>query len=107
MSSTMNNIFFKFAVVSFLSRIVIRRLTEEGKECFRKVEKILKTHSKISADLRFLNFCSDNQLLPKFMDFKLYDVSARNEDATNYFRTSLLAREIRKHELGTPGSSSA
>jgi len=90
------NLFLHKAIVSFLSRIVLSRLHGASKNLFRKLERYTKTHTKLSADLIFLEFALHNQLLPKFTNFKLYDVSAVNEASTIKFKESLLKREIEK-----------
>ena len=86
------------AVVRFYSRIVIRKLPQNCLCKFRKVENELKSYTKKKADLNYLKFCSTNQLLPKFVNFNLYDVSAENEPETISFKEKLLQREIRKKE---------
>lgn len=60
------------------------------------MERLLKTCIKINADIKFLTFCLQNQLLPKFVNFKLYDVSAQHEKSTIKFKTQLLDRELKK-----------
>ena len=47
------NIFFK-AVFIFLSRVFIKKLDENQKILFRKVEKSLKCFSKLKADSKFV-----------------------------------------------------
>ena len=61
-------------------------------------ENFLKVLIKINADIQFLKFCLNNQLLPKFTNFKLYYVSAQNENTTIQFKVSLFQREIKKKE---------
>ena len=60
----------------FMSRIIYKRLDANHKLIFRKFEKDIKVCTKFSADIQFLKFCRINQLLPKFTNFKLCDVSA-------------------------------
>ena len=86
------------AVITFLSKVVLRLLNQDQKLQFRKLEAITKKFSKLEDDIKYLNFCFDNQLLPKFTDFRLYDVSALNDDATIEFKKYLLLREIKKKE---------
>ena len=90
------NIFFRKAVVSFLSKIIIKKLNSDSKLVFRKIEAKSKKYIKIEADINFLTFCLHNQLLPKFLNFKLYDRNAINEEQTINFKKSLLEREIKK-----------
>jgi len=54
-SQIMMNKYFNKAIIIFLSKVFIKRLKEPEKVYFRKVEKSLKIHTKINADLRFLN----------------------------------------------------
>lgn len=49
--------------------------------------KLVKSIVKLTVDLKFLQFY---QLLPKFTNFYLFDVSANGEDATVQFRNQLL-----------------
>ena len=67
------------AVTLFYSRIILKKLTTENKTTFRKLDKSVKFSVKCDADIKFINFCIENQLLPKFVNFKLYDVSAVHE----------------------------
>ena len=94
----MTNIYFNKAIVCFLSKIILKKLSNDHITKFRKLEKTMKNKSKIEADLKFLYFCSDNQLLPKFVNFKLYDVSAEHDNETLNFKRDLLLREIRNKE---------
>ena len=60
----------------FMSRIIYKRLDANHKFIFSKFEKDIKVCTKFSADIQFLKFCRINQILPKFTNFKLCDVSA-------------------------------
>ena len=97
LSRNVKNIVFKFCT-NFLSRIVVHKFDNESKEVFRRLEKFTKCFVKTNADSNFLKFCRDNQLLPKFVNFKLYDVSATNDPETKEFKTGLLLREISRKE---------
>ena len=90
--------YMSLAIVKFYSRIFLRKLTDETKKIYRYVEKCLKSLIKTKADQEFLKFCSTNQLLPKFVNFKLYDVSANFDPSTVKFKLSLLDRELLKKE---------
>ena len=48
------NIFFNYAVVRFLSRIVLKKLSESNLAKFRKVEKNLNRSFKLEADIKYL-----------------------------------------------------
>ena len=93
-----NKLILNYAVCKFLSRIIIKILPRSSLDAFRKVEKISKKISKLKADLKYLKFCSTNQLLPKFVNFQLYDVSATHEPETIDFKNKLLVREMGKKE---------
>ena len=93
----MNN-FNILAICKFYSRIVLNKLCSETKTCFRASENILTKCIKLNADLSFLKFCVNNQLLPKFTNFKLYDVSLQHEPATIVFKKNLLDSEIKTKE---------
>ena len=56
------------AVTLFYSRIILKKLTTENKTTFRKLEKSVKFSVKCDADIKFINFCIENQLLPKFIN---------------------------------------
>ena len=88
-----NKIPYKAVIVLF-SKIIIKRLSRDQINIFRKVKKITKSYIKVNADLKYLNFCANNQLLPRFTNFRLYDVSAENDKNTVKFKTELLNREI-------------
>ena len=60
------------AVTLFYSRISLKKLTTENKTTFRKLEKSVKFSVKCDADIKFINFCIENQLLLKFV--KIRDV---------------------------------
>ena len=92
------NYTFRKATAILFSRIVLTQLDNEQRSAFRKVEKLTKQYTKIKSDLKYLNFCSVNQILPKFTNFKLYDVSAENDKNTIDFKRRLLQREIDKKE---------
>lgn len=80
------------------SRIIIKKLSISSKSVFRILEKFLLKYDKLYADLCFLKFCDNNQLLPKFVNFQLYDVSFVNDPATIDFKRKLINNEISKKE---------
>ena len=91
------------AISIFYSRIILRKLKYDELTIYRKIEKLMKICTKINADIKYLNFCEKNQLLPKFVNFKLYDVTAQYEKSTVKFKIQLLQREIcnKKCDLST------
>ena len=91
-----DQIYVFYAVCKFYSRIILKKLSPIKLSKIRKVEKDLKNLLKVKADTKYLQFCSTNQLLPKFVNFKLYDVSATTEPDTVKFKRNLLEREILK-----------
>ena len=95
--NSFNKIPYKAVIVLF-SKIIIKRLSRDQLNIFRKVEKITKSFIKVNADLKYLNFCANNQLLPRFTNFRPYDVSAVNDKNTVKFKTELLNREIRNKQ---------
>ena len=74
------------AAVAFYSRNVIKKLDGHQLNIFRKVEDSLKSLIKRKTDLKYLEICSTNQLLPKFVNFILYDVTAEYEEETVSFK---------------------
>ena len=88
----MPNKFLEYAVCIFLSRIVLRKLTATGKVIFRKLEDKSKKYVTHQADIKFINFCIINRLLPKFVQ------NARNEESSTDSKISRLQREIIKKQ---------
>ena len=95
----MNIGFLNLAIVKFYSRIVLRKISRVSLIQYRKVENEYKKLLKLNADIRYLEFCSTNQLLPSFTNFRLYDVTAHHEKETINFKRKLLEREIEKHHV--------
>ena len=89
-----------FKVLSeFYATIIVKKLKEINKiKNFRNVENLMKSNIKISADINYLKFCVNNQLLPKFLNFKLYDVSLHHDNNTVNFKKRLLQNELKKQE---------
>ena len=85
------------SICFFYSRVVLKKLESNQTNEFRNVERNYKKVLKLKADISYLEFCSTNQLLPKFTNFRLYDVTAQQTSETRKFRESLLQREILKH----------
>lgn len=83
-------------ITIFYSHIIIKKLNNENLNIFRKVEKLSKLNIKRVADIKYLEFCDNNQLLPKFLNFKLYDVSLHHDECTLNFKKKLLKKEITK-----------
>ena len=99
------NIYIYKAVVLFFSRVVLKKFDRGSLEVFRRLENICKKSSKLIADLKFLNFCVDNQLLPSFTNFTLYDVSAMHDPSTVEFKRKLVLREIEQNNAKLTESS--
>ena len=57
------NYTFRKATAILFSRIVLTQLDNEQRSAFRKAEKLTKQYTKIKSDLKYLNFCSVNQIL--------------------------------------------
>ena len=90
------HMFLIYAVTKLYSRIVLNKLSPSACQIYRNVERNFKKSMKTKADIKYLQFCASNQLLPKFTNFRLYDVSAHNEPSTIGFRKGLIEREIKK-----------
>ena len=84
------------SITVFYSRIILRKIDLQTKQCFRNLEKSFQKCTKINADLQFLIFCSNNQLLPRFTNFKLYDVFLEFTNETIEYKSKLLLSEIDK-----------
>ena len=80
------------------SRIVVHKFENESKEVFLQLKQFTNCVVKTNADLKFLKFYLDNHLVPKFVNFELYNVSATNHPVTKEFKTGLLLRDISRKE---------
>ena len=92
------NLYFQYAVVRFLSRVVVKISSNETLIVFRKVERLSKLAIKLRCDIGFLGTCIDNQLLPKFTDFKLFKDHLRFKKATTKFKLQLMKNEKKDKE---------
>src|SRR5678815_2095923 len=88
---------FKYAsyfLCKLFSRLVLRKLNENQKKIFRELEVKSKTYIKTKADIEFLNYCKDNQLLPNFLKIRLYNNNLQDNVITKNFQLKLLDNEI-------------
>ena len=92
----MNTFFVILAIVKLYSRVILKKIPSNALVEYRKVENNYKKLLKINADIKYLEFCSTNQLLPSFTNFRLYDVTANHEKETIKFKNKLLGRELEK-----------
>ena len=74
------NIYFGKAVVSFLSKIILKKLNQESKSIFQETEEKTKKYAEIEADKEFLIFkqflCSLSYSM--FQPLKMQAVVLRN-----------------------------
>lgn len=82
----------------FFSRVILNKLSPESKSFFRKLEVLARKYEKLNADLQFLKFCSNNQILPKFANFNLYDMSKETEPSRVEYKNKLIKQNIIKKE---------
>ena len=63
----MNFNYILYAISKFYSRIILRKLSEESLNNYRKIEKNLKNCYKLNADIKFLNFI-DNEINKNYIE---------------------------------------
>ena len=78
-----------------LSQIIRRRCGDKTIKRLRKFEKIDHRLRKAEFDLEFLVKCSDNNLIPKFLNFRLANTSLRFSLTYAHCESNLLLEEIR------------
>jgi len=68
-----HNIFI-LSITKFYSRIVLRKLSNEGRVEFRKVEKVVRNYRKIEADLTYLNNNNNKPLFQQKKRIVIYKI---------------------------------
>ena len=76
-------------------RILVERYGHQVIKVFRQFEKFDFKLKKLECDLQFLNKCKSNNLIPKFVNFKLYDDNIRSTHFYKSFQRKLLEQEIK------------
>jgi len=89
-------------IIKWLSRTAFNFQEEETKKIFRKLEKTTKKLINIKLHLLFNRTCINENLLPKYTNFKLHDAAARNEDFITQCRKELILRQIKEQEESLP-----
>ena len=82
------------ACATFLSFKILDRLDSDHLKTLRNIEKLCKKSVKFKSDCAFLKFSIENQLVPKFTDFKLYKKDRRYSKNATEFRMKLMAEEL-------------
>ena len=86
---------FRFRHSKSLSQIIRRRYGDKIIKRLRKFEKIDYRLRKAELDLEFLVKCRDNNVIPKFLNFRLANRSLRFSLTYAHCQSNLLLEEIR------------
>ena len=84
----------RFPPYKTLNSIIVERY---GVDCLKAVRKYQNIHLKLlknNENLKFLLCCQNNQLTPKFLQFKLYSKDIRNREDYKRYQRQLLTKEI-------------
>ena len=73
--------------------IVRDRYGEDGVRCFRELEQSDFKIRKNQCDIEFLDFCLNNELFPKFLQFKLSIDRFQNDSDYKAYQRKLLSKE--------------
>lgn len=84
----------KNLVVIWLSKTILKGLTPENIQKFRKVERLSKKLVKIKCHLLFDETCLQNNILPNYTRIRLHDDMAKEENFVHKFRRKLVERQI-------------
>ena len=77
-----------------LYSIVLERYDREGLQALRNYEKLDFKLRKNKADLDFLSVCQENNLTPKFLQFKTYSKDIRTKHEYRSYQKRLLRGEV-------------
>ncbi len=80
--------------------IIRRRYGDDVLRLQRKLESLGKKLQKVNLDLQFLTNCSDNGLIPHFLNFRLANPRLRGSNGYSACQRRLLATEIRLKHAG-------
>ena len=79
---------------------ILSNFSSEGKRLIRSLESVAKKHINTRYAVIFNNFCIQENLLPKFTNFRLYNRAVQRNESTLNFRRKLLIDETnQKKEL--------
>ena len=84
----------KKCVIKWLSKSVFNFQDDSNKKLFRILEKLSKKFISTELHLLFNEICLNENLLPRYTDFKLHDAVARNERFVQDCRKQLISRQI-------------
>ena len=77
-----------------IKNVIVDRYGQEGLITFRKFESLDLKYRKLLCDVEFLECCSTNNLMPKFLNFRLYSSSMESNSEYITFQKQLLHTEI-------------
>ena len=85
---------FRFPKGKTIHQVIERRYRRPLLNLFRKLENFNLKIRKSLCDIEFLNVCLENELTPKFLNFKLYRKDLRNTSQFQKFRQKLRNNEL-------------
>ena len=87
-------IIIKFRFRKTIHQLIERRYGRPLLDLFRKCENFNLKIRKSLSDIEFLNVCLENELTPKFLNFKSYRKDLRNTSQFQKFQQKLLNNEL-------------
>lgn len=78
--------------------VLISRYGRSTLTTYRSLEKLHLRENKIDQDIRFLTLCLNQNVMPKFLRFKIYSKSFSKTDTYREWQSSLLEREIKQQQ---------
>ena len=88
----------RFPASRSIAEILIQRYGEAELHTYRTLERTDFKLQKSKADLDFLNTCKDNNLVPKFLNFKPYSTKVKSSEAYRTAQRIFLNHEIKDKE---------
>ena len=85
----------RFPRTKSITDIIRRRYGEQVLTLFRDCEKLDFKIKKTEEDIHFLTACTENNLTPKFVNFKLYSTRFRCTSSYRNFQKKLLEDELK------------
>ena len=93
---TSKNDIFLFCSVSIVNEVIKKRYERNTVKKLRKLEKLEYRLRKAQIDLEFLVSCSNNSVVPKFLNFRVGTKSLKSSRTYQQCQVNLLHEEIRQ-----------
>ena len=84
----------RFPANRSFAAIITQRYGKPTLDTYRRLEKTEYRYKKCRVDLEFLHTCQDHNLIPKFLNFRLYNERLKTTQLYRDFQRKLLAQEI-------------